>query len=100
MLVFLGIGSHTVSPGQSRTARRSMRWSHLLGVSLTLGVAGVSAAWAQTPSVTSTPNGEVSQIRAAGTAKRGLRADLATITVQFSATGPTPKAAGRLVALK
>ena len=77
-----------------------MRGSHLLGVFLALGVSGVSAAWAQTPSVTSTPNAEVSQIRAAGTAKRGLRPDLATITVQFSAMGTTPREAGRLVALK
>lgn len=43
---------------------------------------------------------EIPQIRASGTARRGVRPELATLTLSFTAAGPTPGAAGRAVALR
>lgn len=72
-----------------------MRWWHLPSVLLALPGWRTEPVAAQAPAAP-----EVAQVRAAGTARRGLRPDLATLTVQFSAIGKTPIVAGRLVAMR
>src|SRR5207237_3406710 len=66
-----------------------------LVTTLVLSAASEGRLTAQTAPVTS----DVSQVRTEGSAKRSLRPDLATLTVQFTADGMSPTDAGRNVAM-
>lgn len=69
----------------------------LIGISVLFAAfAGVAPALiAQAPTAP-----ETRQIHAAGTAHRGVRPELAILTLSFTAAGRTPAAAGRAVALR
>ncbi|HEV2643497.1 MAG TPA: SIMPL domain-containing protein, partial [Candidatus Elarobacter sp.] len=46
------------------------------------------------------PASDVPEVRTSATATRGVRPDLATVTLQFAATGRTPREAGARVAMR